>query len=65
MKVEEPVSPVIGLEDVRAAAGRLAGVAHRTPVFTSITLDAAVGAAVHAFRACATKCKNPERAEPC
>ena len=47
MKVEEPVSPVIGLEDVRAAAGRLAGVAHRTPVFTSRTLDAAVGAAVH------------------
>src|SRR4051794_26094506 len=47
MKVEEPVSPLIDVEDVRAAARRLAGLAHRTPVFTSRTLDAAVGAAVH------------------
>jgi len=47
MKVEEPVSPVIDLDDVRAAARRLAGVAHRTPVFASRTLDAAAGAAVH------------------
>ena len=30
-------------DDVRAAAGRLAGVAHRTPVITSRTLDARVG----------------------
>jgi threonine dehydratase len=35
---------VIGLEDVRAAAGRLAGVAHRTPVVTSRTLDERTGA---------------------
>ena len=31
-------------DDVRAAAGRLAGVAHRTPVATSRTADALVGA---------------------
>jgi threonine dehydratase len=34
----------IGIEDVRAAADRLAGVAHRTPVLTSRTLDARLGA---------------------
>ena len=39
--------PVIGLEDVRAAAARLDGVAHRTPVITSRTLDELVGARVH------------------
>ena len=33
--------------DVQAAAVRLAGVAHRTPVLRSRTLDARVGAAVH------------------
>jgi len=38
---------VIGLEDVRAAAARLDGVAHRTPVITSRTLDELVGARVH------------------
>ncbi len=32
--------------DVRAAAARLAGVAHRTPVLTSRTVDAATGARV-------------------
>ena len=37
---------MIGVEDVRAAADRLRGVAHRTPVLTSRTLDDAVGAAV-------------------
>jgi threonine dehydratase len=37
---------VIGLEDVRRAASRLRGVAHRTPVFTSRTLDDQVGATV-------------------
>jgi len=31
--------PVITLEDVRAAAARLDGVANRTPIFTSRTLD--------------------------
>jgi threonine dehydratase len=37
---------VLSLTDVRAAAGRLAGVAHRTPVLTSRTLDERVGAQV-------------------
>ncbi|MCW3064848.1 MAG: serine/threonine dehydratase [Solirubrobacterales bacterium] len=36
----------IDVEDVRAAAGRLAGVAHRTPILTSRTLDDRVGARV-------------------
>lgn len=36
----------IGPADVDAAAARLRGVAHRTPVLTSRTLDAATGAAV-------------------
>jgi threonine dehydratase len=35
---------VIGLEDVSAAAERLSGVAHRTPVLTSRTLDRRSGA---------------------
>jgi len=38
--------PVITVEDVQAAATRLAGVARRTPVLTSRTLDARVGARV-------------------
>jgi threonine dehydratase len=37
---------VISLDDVEAAAGRLAGVAHRTPVLTSRMLDARCGATV-------------------
>ena len=36
----------VTLDDVRAAAGRLEGVAHRTPVFTSRTLDERAGAKV-------------------
>ncbi|MEV6266496.1 pyridoxal-phosphate dependent enzyme [Kribbella sp. NPDC051936] len=36
----------LSLTDVRAAADRLAGVAHRTPVLTSRTLDELVGARV-------------------
>src|SRR4051794_21933565 len=36
---------VISLDDVRAAAGRLEGVAHRTPVLTGRSLDEATGAA--------------------
>jgi threo-3-hydroxy-L-aspartate ammonia-lyase len=36
--------PVIGYADIEAARQRLAGIAHRTPVLTSRTLDAAVGA---------------------
>jgi threo-3-hydroxy-L-aspartate ammonia-lyase len=39
--------PLIELADVQAAAARLAGVAHRTPVFTSQTLDELVGGSVH------------------
>ena len=38
---------MIELEDVRRAAERLAGVAHRTPVLTSRTLDERTGARVH------------------
>jgi threonine dehydratase len=37
---------VIDLDDVRRAAARLEGVAHRTPVITSRTLDARTGAQV-------------------
>jgi threonine dehydratase len=37
---------VIGIEDVRAAARRLGGVAHRTPVIKSCPLDRRVGARV-------------------
>ena len=35
---------MITLDDVQAAAGRLAGVAHRTPVITGRSLDEATGA---------------------
>ncbi len=38
---------MIELADVEAAARRLAGVAHRTPVITSHTLDDRAGATVH------------------
>ena len=43
---------MIELGDVEAAAKRLAGVAHRTPVFTSRTLDERVGARVHVKAEC-------------
>ncbi|GAA1897434.1 hypothetical protein GCM10009687_78540 [Asanoa iriomotensis] len=43
------------LADVRAAADRIAGVAHRTPVIRSRTLDAHAGARVH------LKCENLQR----
>jgi threonine dehydratase len=43
---------MIGLEDVRAAADGLAGVANRTPVLTSRTLDGMVGASVHVKAEC-------------
>jgi threonine dehydratase len=36
----------IGIEDVRAAADRIRGIAHRTPVLTSRTLDELTGATV-------------------
>jgi threo-3-hydroxy-L-aspartate ammonia-lyase len=38
--------PVVTIEDVRAAAERIAGRVHRTPVLTSSTLDERVGAAI-------------------
>jgi threo-3-hydroxy-L-aspartate ammonia-lyase len=41
-----PADGVISLDDVHAAARRLDGVAHRTPVLTSRTLDEATGARV-------------------
>lgn len=44
------------MADVEAAAGRLAGVAHRTPVLTSRTLDARTGASVF------VKAENLQRA---
>jgi threo-3-hydroxy-L-aspartate ammonia-lyase len=42
----------IGIEDVERAAERLAGVAHRTPVLTSRTLDERTGARVHLKAEC-------------
>jgi threonine dehydratase len=39
-----PAAPLLTLGHVRSAAGRLAGVAHRTPVITSRTLDQLTGA---------------------
>jgi threonine dehydratase len=42
----------IELEDVERAAKRLAGVAHRTPVLTSRTLDERTGARVHVKAEC-------------
>lgn len=39
-------APVLTLDDVLAAAGRLRGVAHRTPVLRSTTLDELTGARV-------------------
>ncbi len=44
--------PVISLDDVRAAAARLDGVANRTPVFTSRTLDDRVDASAHVKAEC-------------
>ncbi|WP_407286477.1 threo-3-hydroxy-L-aspartate ammonia-lyase [Streptomyces sp. BP-8] len=46
---------LVTFDDVRDAARRLAGVAHRTPVLRSRTLDALVGAEVH------LKCENFQR----
>ncbi|TJZ55696.1 threo-3-hydroxy-L-aspartate ammonia-lyase [Streptomyces piniterrae] len=47
--------PDVTLDDVRDAARRLSGVAHRTPVLRSRTLDALVGAEVF------LKCENFQR----
>ena len=48
-------TPPVTLDDVRDAAARLKGVAHRTPVLRSRTLDALVGAEVF------LKCENFQR----
>ncbi|WLW50086.1 pyridoxal-phosphate dependent enzyme [Streptomyces sp. YU58] len=48
-------TPPISLDDVRDAAARLKGVAHRTPVLRSRTLDERVGAEV------LLKCENFQR----
>jgi threonine dehydratase len=48
-------TPPITLDDVRSAADQIKGVAHRTPVVTSRTLDAIVGALVF------LKCENLQR----
>lgn len=45
----------VTIADVRTAAARLAGVAHRTPVMTSRSLDEATGASVF------VKCENLQR----
>lgn len=50
-----PSGPGLTLDDVRAAAARIEGVAHRTPVVRSRTLDEAVGAEVF------LKCENLQR----
>jgi threo-3-hydroxy-L-aspartate ammonia-lyase len=43
---QEAPGPALTLERVQAAAARLDGVAHRTPLLTSATLDARCGASV-------------------
>ncbi|MFI1168130.1 pyridoxal-phosphate dependent enzyme [Streptomyces sp. NPDC020801] len=48
-------TPPVTLEDVRDAAERIKGVAHRTPVLRSRTLDALVGAEVF------VRCENFQR----
>jgi threonine dehydratase len=48
-------TPPVTLDDVRSAADQIKGVAHRTPVVTSRTLDAIVGARVF------LKCENLQR----
>ncbi|WP_225100157.1 threo-3-hydroxy-L-aspartate ammonia-lyase [Streptomyces sp. CoH27] len=47
--------PPVTFDDVRAAAARLEGIAHRTPVLTSRTLNSLVGAEVF------IKCENFQR----
>ena len=47
---------MITLDDVRAAAARIEGVAHRTPVLTGRSLDEATGA-----RACSSRRENLQR----
>ena len=46
------IPAMLSLDDVRAAAARLDGVAHRTPVLRSRTLDGLAGAGVHLKAEC-------------
>ena len=55
MRIEPAVELAISLGDVRQATGRLRGVANRTPVATSRTLDGMLGAQVF------FKCENLQR----
>jgi threonine dehydratase len=55
MTIESPAEFAIGLPDVQAAADRLRGVANRTPVVTSRTIDSLVGGQVF------FKCENLQR----
>ena len=55
MRIDTAFTPAIGLSDVRQAAERLRGVANRTPVVTSRTVDAIVGGQVF------FKCENLQR----
>src|ERR1700704_540298 len=55
MRIESPAEFAIGLGDVQAAAERLRGVANRTPVVTSRTVDSLVGGRVF------FKCENLQR----
>ncbi|RBQ15123.1 threo-3-hydroxy-L-aspartate ammonia-lyase [Spongiactinospora rosea] len=48
-------APPVTFDDIREAAARLRGIAHRTPVLTSRTLNAQVGAEVF------IKCENLQR----
>jgi threonine dehydratase len=49
------MSPDVTLSDIRAAADRIRGIAHRTPVFTSRTFDGLAGAQIY------FKCENFQR----
>ena len=55
MRIESASEFAIGLADVQAAAERLRGVANRTPVVTSRTVDSLIGAQVF------FKCENLQR----
>src|SRR3954454_8715794 len=55
MTIQPTVDFAISLADVRQAADRLRGIANRTPVVTSRTVDALVGAQVF------LKCENLQR----
>lgn len=55
MTQPDPTPQLPTADDVRAAAGRLRGIAHRTPVMTSRTLDERLGARIF------FKCENFQR----